>query len=161
MRPFECNRCHARSYNEKMPKSCGTCGFDKLSELQSLCLLLPVEIEPKFPIVHTSGEIQSDDGGVASVVGQQWVTACKAIEKPPLCTAEPSACTCYRCLKWIEKRTAELKASSSLPETVAVQPSDNVIGEFEGFDDEPLPSEDAALADIDFSEPDVLPSNGE
>lgn len=132
MRPFECNRCHARTYSEKTPKTCSTCQFAKFSELVSICLIVPVEVEPNFPIVHESQELQTDDGGVATTVGQKWVTACKAKIRPTHVTAELNACTCYKCKQWIDQRTAllSLPEKSSEPET---QSSDNT---YEGFEDD-------------------------
>lgn len=158
MRLFECNRCRGRKYAELTPKVCEQCEFNKFTEVKLICLLLPAEQEPTFPIVHKSGEVPSDDGGVKSIVGQQWVTACKARQLPPIVTAEPSACTCKLCCDWLEK---QLALTASPPENVGEQQSNKPIeATFEGFDDEPYPSEDAAFADVQVSEPEFLP-NGE
>lgn len=167
MRPFECNRCHARSYSEKTPKVCDTCKFDKFTELVSICLLLPVEVEPAFPVVHESGEVPSDDGGVNSVLGQKWVLACKSSALPAIATPEPDACTCYHCKRWYDKRLAELAAQSpsSPPETMGVGNPDKPIEmQFEGFDgdeydvlDEFWPSEEESLDVVESTEPDKLP----
>lgn len=141
MNLYECRRCRTRFHSASLPQLCEHCGHNKIIGLTKICLMIPHETEPTFPVVHTSGSIVSDDGGVQSNIGQKWAIACKSPIKPPVSTASPSAVTCKRCLDWLESKRVALSPPedsgvSGEPKLDQSTELANTTLEMEGFDEE-------------------------
>lgn len=130
---FECQKCRRRMFHpsQRLAKCCEGA---KQTQLVNICLLIPVNDEPKNRVVHITGNNPS----LMAPSGQKWATACNSTSLPQVTTTVPRACTCYRCRKWVEAKEKlslakqEMESLEEFMKTVDIEDEENPENSIKG-----------------------------
>lgn len=152
---FECQKCRRRTFHPSQ-RLAQCCPGAKQTQLVNICLIIPVEEQPKNRVVHTS----VGNAALMSPSGQKWVTACNSSTMSQVTTAVPRACTCYRCRKWLEAREKlqlakqEMDSLEEFMKTVDIEDEENPENSIKGKVEEirkdfPTTSKIPSIEDVD------------